>query len=62
MTKGIMTNKLDNNYYLAATIIVFSLVGALAVWSYNWSNHTLLWVLFVFGSLLGGISKINPPK
>lgn len=36
-------------------VIILALVGLFAWWAWSWSTHTLVWFIFVFGSLFGSV-------
>ncbi len=36
-------------------LAVLAGVGLFAWWAFTWSTHTLVWFIFIFGSLLGSV-------
>jgi len=36
-------------------ISLLVLVGLFAWWAFTWSTHTLVWAIFIFGSILGSV-------
>lgn len=40
---------------LLLLLAVFGIFGLFAYWAWTWSVHTLVWAIFIFGSVLGGI-------
>ena len=40
---------------LLVLIAVLGAVGLFAWWAFTWSTHTLVWAIFIFGSLLGSV-------
>jgi hypothetical protein len=40
---------------LLITVLVFGLVGLFAWWAFSFSTHTLVWLIFIFGSVLGSV-------
>ncbi len=35
--------------------VIFGALGLFAWWAFTWSTHTIVWTIFIFGSLLGSI-------
>ena len=44
---------------LLILLIVLGGIGLFAYWAFSWSTHTLVWFIFIFGSLLGSIKVRN---
>lgn len=50
-----------------ALAIIFTLLavllglGLFAWWAFSWSTHTLVWFIFIFGSVLGSV-KVKTGK
>ena len=36
-------------------ILALIFVGLFAWWAFTWSTHTLVWAIFIFGSILGSV-------
>jgi len=36
-------------------VIVLVGVGLFAWWAFSWTTHTLVWFIFIFGSILGSV-------
>jgi hypothetical protein len=36
-------------------VAVLLSIGLFAWWAFSWSTHTLVWFIFIFGSLLGSV-------
>jgi len=53
--------KLDNSSRATVftTLIILALLlvglGVFAWWAFSWSTHTLVWFIFIFGSLFGSV-------
>ena len=39
---------------LVLVAFILALIGLFAWWAFTWSTHTLVWAIFIFGSVLGG--------
>lgn len=44
---------------LFAVLIFLSLTIGIAWWAWSWSTHTIVWFIFVFGSLLGSVGRVR---
>ena len=40
---------------LFALLILLSLFVLFGLWAFSWSTHTLVWFIFIFGSLFGSV-------
>lgn len=36
-------------------LLLFGAIGLFAWWAFTWTTHTLVWFIFIFGSLLGTV-------
>ena len=36
-------------------VLILALVGLFAWWAFSWSTHTLVWFIFIFGSIFGSV-------
>ena len=47
-----------------AALIAVALLGAVGLfawWAFTWTTHTLVWFIFIFGSVLGSV-KVSSGK
>jgi hypothetical protein len=40
---------------LFLVLLLLTGVGVFAWWAFSWTTHTLVWFIFIFGSLLGSV-------
>lgn len=40
---------------LLLLLAVLTGIGLFAWWAFSWTTHTLVWFVFIFGSLLGSV-------
>ena len=59
-----MNTKDSKIFVLAGLLFSFFLMvlGVFAWWAFSWSTHTLVWAIFIFGSLLGSTSRVKKLK
>jgi hypothetical protein len=46
---------------LIVLVAVFAILGLFAWWAFTWTTHTLVWFIFIFGSVLGSV-KVRASK
>lgn len=59
MTKNMIQGTSTALGILAITAIFLALTIGFAWWAFSWSTHTLVWFIFVFGSILGSVGRVR---
>lgn len=52
---GNSTDKVTLFTALLIFLAVLTGIGLFAWWAFTWSTHTLVWMVFIFGSVLGSV-------